>query len=144
MLRHFGQLRGELAIHQLLFQQVALDLAAGGLGDALHRHHLRHFEAGLFVDQPRDGGGQWRELRRVTPMQHEHGELVGLGARRTHAGHHHLAQFHAGRLDGDVLQVMRVVVLAVDEDDLLGAAGDVQLAIDHAGRGRRCAASHRR
>src|SRR5690606_842400 len=69
------------------------------------------------------------ELARLAPVQHEHGELVGLGAGRTYAGNHDLAQFQVGGPDGNVLQVVRVVVLAVDEDDLLRPSGDVELAV---------------
>ena len=45
-----------------------------------------------------------------------------------HARRHHLAELEPFGADGDALDVVRVVVLAVDEDDFLGAAGDEQLA----------------
>ena len=48
-----------------------------------------------------------------------------------HAGGDHLAELEPRRALRDRLEVMRVVVLAVDEDDLLGAPGDVELAAVH-------------
>ena len=45
-----------------------------------------------------------------------------------HAGGHHLAELQALGALRDALDVVRVVVLSVDEDDLLRAAGDVELA----------------
>ena len=48
-----------------------------------------------------------------------------------HAGGHHLAELEPLGADRDALDVVRVVVLPVDEDDFLGAAGDVELAALH-------------
>jgi len=46
-----------------------------------------------------------------------------------HAGGRDLAELEAGLALQQRLEVVRVVVLAVDEDDLLGAARDVDLAV---------------
>ena len=126
--RQLRQLGRVHAIDVVLFEQVALDLAAGGFRDALHRHHVRHFEAGVFVDEPRDLRRDGQELLHVHAMQHEHDEVVGAAVFGAHAGGHHLAELQAFGANRDALDVVRVVVLAVDEDDLLRAAGDVQLA----------------
>ena len=71
-------------------------------------------------------------------------QLVGLGARRAHAGDHHLAQLHAVGALRDGFEIVRVVVLAVDEQDLLGAAGDVGLAVEDQAEIAGAAASHPR
>ena len=54
-----GHLRREHAVHVVLCEQAALDLAAGGLRHALHRHHVRDFEARVFVDEARDLRARW-------------------------------------------------------------------------------------
>ena len=57
-------------------------------------------------------------------MEHEDDQVVGAGALRTHAGGNDLAEFEAVGALRDALDVVRVVVLSVDEDDFLRAAGD--------------------
>ena len=64
-------------------------------------------------------------------MQHEQRQFVRLRAGRARAGGNDLAELKPGRVLGYALDVVRVIVLAVDEDDLLGPAGDVEVAIDH-------------
>ena len=79
----------------------------------------------------------------LAAMQDEHDDVVGLRARRAHAGDDHLAEVEPLGGLGNALQVVRVVVLAVDEQDFLGAPGDEQVALRARRPGRRCAASRR-
>src|SRR6516165_3250770 len=125
--RGLPQLRVELAVGVALFQQVALNLAAGGLGDALHRYDLGHLEPGLLVDEPRYLARERQEVLERAAVQYEHDQLLDLRSARAHAGRDHLAELQARRPLRDGLEIVRVVVLAVDEDDFLGAAGDVEL-----------------
>ena len=121
--RKFGV---ELALDIGLLQKVPLHFAAGGLGDALGRYDLRDLEAGVFVDEPTDRCRGRQEIRHVAAVEHEHDQFLALRARLRDAGGDHLVEFEAGCALCDVLQIVRIVVLAVDEDDFLGAAGDVQ------------------
>jgi hypothetical protein len=58
-------------------------------------------------------------------------QLLDLRSARAHTRSDHLAELQPRCTLRDGLEVVRVVVLAVDEDDLLGAAGDVELALVH-------------
>src|SRR2546430_10793734 len=80
--RELPQVRVELPVRVALLEEVALDLAARGLGDALDRHHLRHLEPGLLVDEARDLGRHRQELRHAATVKHEHHELLDLRAAR--------------------------------------------------------------
>src|ERR1019366_8388992 len=110
-----GQLGIEGTGQILLLEQMPLHLAARGLRDAAHRHDGVELEPGL--------------LAQVAPMQHEHQQQLGLRPGRPDSCHHDLAELQARNGLGDALEIVRIVVLAVDEQDLLVAAGDVQLAL---------------
>jgi hypothetical protein len=66
-------------------------------------------------------GGGAQEIGRLAAVQDENHELVGLCARAAGAGHYDLAQIEPVGALRDRFQVLRVVVLPVDEDDLFGA-----------------------
>src|ERR1700728_494488 len=125
----FGELGTEGAVEILLFEHMALKLAAGGLGDAPHRHYGADLEARVLTDAGRDLARERQERSHVGAMQYKEQQLVGLGADRSQAGDHDLAQLETGYLLGDALQVVWIVILAIDEQDLLVAAGDIQLAL---------------
>src|SRR5215831_1060793 len=91
-LRELAQLRIELAIGEILLQQMALDLAAGGLRDALHRYDLGHLEPGLLVDEPRDLPGERQEVLERATVQHEHHQLLDLRPARAYPGSDDLAE----------------------------------------------------
>ena len=55
-------------------------------------------------------------------MQDEYRKLFALGSGRAHAGHHHFTEIEAGRAPCNVPQVIRIIVLTVDDDDFLGSA----------------------
>ncbi len=126
--RELLQVRVKLAVDEAFFQQVTLNLAAGCFRDPLDGNHFRHFEPHLLVDEPAHLRGNGQKLLHVTPVQHKHDQLLSLGAAWARAGRHYLAQLQTRHTLGNRLQVVRIVVLAVDEDDLLGAPGDVQVA----------------
>lgn len=92
-----GAQRGELVRvgtgEVLLLEQVSLDLAAGRLGDAAHRHHRADLESGVFTDAARDRVRHRRERRDLAPVQHEYDQRVRVGAGRPHARDHDLAEF---------------------------------------------------
>ena len=129
--RELLQLGVELALEVTLLQQVTLDLAAGRLRDPFDRDDLGHFEAGLLVDEARHLGGDRQELLHAAAMQDKHNQLLGLGVARPDAGSDDLAEIQPLRPLRNRFQVVRVVVLAVDEDDFLGTPGDVQVALEH-------------
>src|SRR5271163_482178 len=106
-----------------------LYLAAGRLWNALGRYDLRDLEAGVFVDEPADRCGGIQEVRHAATVQHEHDQFFALRAGLCDAGGDHFVQFKAGRTMRDVFQIVRVVVLAVDENDFLGAARDVKACL---------------
>ncbi len=98
---------------------MSLDLAAGGLRNALHRHDRRDFQASLLVDQARDLRGRRQKVPHVATVEHKHYELLDLGVARPNTGGYDLAELEALRPLCNRLDVVRVVVLAVDEDDFL-------------------------
>jgi hypothetical protein len=112
-----------------LLEQMPLHLAAGGLRDALDRDHLRNLEAGVLIDQTADRGRRGQEIRDLAPVQHEDHQLLSLGSGLGDTGCNHLVEIQSRGSLGDVFQIVGIVVLAVDENDLLAAAGDVQLAL---------------
>ena len=129
--RELGQIRSNSPSTIGLLQKMPLHLAAGGLRDALDRNDLRHLDAGVLVDQTADGAGGRHEFLESAPVQDEYHELLALGPRFCHAGGHHLVEVEPRRALRDVLQIVGVVVLPVDEDDFLAAAGDVEIALVH-------------
>ena len=108
-----------------------LDLAAGGFRNAFDGHHLCDFESGVFIDEPSHGGGRRQEIAQVAAMEHEHHEFLALGAGFGDAGRHDFVEIEAGCTLCDVLEVVGVVVQAVDEDDFLAASGNVEIALVH-------------
>src|SRR5262245_3809317 len=96
-----------------------LDLAAGGLRDALDGDDRRDFQACLLVDQAGDLSCRRQKILHIATVEHEHHELLDLGVARTHAGGYDLAELEAFRSLRNRLDVMRVIVLAVDEDNFL-------------------------
>ncbi len=70
-----------------------------------------------------------QELRRTRAVQDEHHELIDSAPRGRTPAATTLPSSRPGRALRDRLQIVRIVVLAVDEDDLLGAPGDVELAV---------------
>src|ERR1700758_538660 len=111
--RELGEVCVELAVDVALLEQMSLDLAARGLRDALDGNDFRDLEPGLLVDEPRDLRSERQEIRGPAPVQHEHHELLGLGAAPPHARGDHLAELQSRRALRDGLEVVRVVVLAV-------------------------------
>ena len=96
----------------------------------LYRDDACDLDAGMLVDEMRGARRERQELRHVGAMQHEQHELVGrcAGAWRTAAATT-LPELESRLLLQQRFQIVRVVILAVDEDDLLRAAGDVVLAL---------------
>ena len=94
---------------------------------------MRHLEPGMLVDPPRDLAGQGQEFLHAAAVQDEYREFVSLGTGWAAARGGHLAEFQGVDTLGDRLDIVRIVVLSVDEDDLLGAPGDDQFTrIDQA------------
>src|SRR5579863_6384787 len=123
------QRRVEVTVDMRLFKDMALHLAAGGFRDFLYGNDPRHFQARMFVHKAGDGLGRRYKLGHCAAMQDEYHELFALRAGQAYAGHHHFAEIEAGRASCNVLQVIRIVVLSVDDDDFLGSAGDVELSL---------------
>ena len=121
-----GKIGIELAIDVSLLEQMALHLAAGGLRDALGRNDLSHLETRVLVDEATDCHGGGQEVLYAASMQDEDHEFLTLRAGLGDTGCDHFVEVQSRCALRDVLHVIRVVVLAVDEDDLLGAAGNVQ------------------
>ena len=55
----------------------------------------------------------------------------------------HAPLSHAGQIVDRPLEILRVILAAVDDDEVFRAAADEQLAVRRDSRGRRCAASRR-
>ena len=127
-LRDLGR---ELAVDVGLGERRALQLSAGRLRYAPDRDDARDLDAGVLVDEVRGARRERQEVRHAAAMQDEQHQLVGRCTGIAHAGGDDLAQLESRLLLQHCFQVVRVVVLAVDEDDLLGAAGDVVLALVH-------------
>ena len=83
----------------------------------------------MFVDHARYriGGGQ--EVFHGTAVQHEQRQFVGFGTVRATSGCHNFAKLQARCADSNVFEIVRVIVLPVDEDDFLRAASDDDFAI---------------
>ena len=81
--------------------------------------------------RPRHLAGQRQELGQLTAVQDKDHQLIALGAGGAHTADDDLAQLDAGHLERHGLEIVRIVILPVDEQDLLVAAGDVELALMH-------------
>ncbi len=72
----------------------------------------------------RVGGRQ--ELRHVAAVQYEHHQFLALRTGLGDARDHHFIEVQARRALRNILEIVRVVVLSVDENNFLGAAYDVK------------------
>ena len=59
-------------------------------------------------------------------MQHEHAQLIAIAGGR--CGHGHFARIHDATQRERVLEIMRIEVLPVGKQDVLGASGHMNLA----------------
>ena len=115
----------------------AADLAARGLehGVRRHEHHLvrRVVEEGRgdLVDPPAQRG----ERRGIQVARlGEHDDPLGLGARIDAAEDRHAALAHARQLADRLLELVRVEVASGADDDVLDAAGQVDVAAGDVGQ----------
>src|SRR5207237_8987478 len=129
--RELRELRIELPVRVGLLEPMALDLAAGRLRDALDRDDLRHLESGLFVDEPCDRLRGGEQIRNRAPVQHEDHQLLDFRLAGANPGGDYLAELEPGNALHDRLEIVRVGVLAIDEDDLLRSTGDIELPAVH-------------
>src|SRR5665213_2080202 len=109
---------------------MSLDLAARGLGDTFDGNHLCDLKPRVLIDETCDLGRQRQELGKLAPMQYECHECVGLCAAAADTGNHDLPQVKSCGALRNGLQIMRVVILTVDENDLLRAPRNIELAGD--------------
>ena len=58
-------------------------------------------------------------------MQQENDDLIFIPACHPGTCNHHLAQLNTGMMFGNELEIVRIVILAVDEDNLLFPTGNV-------------------
>ncbi len=127
-----GQESVEPAGFEVARQREALDLAAGRLGKLADREDRGDGNAGALVDDALHLARLRRERRDVVVLgQQEHEDVVGRRVRGAHARRSRAAQFDARVLREHQFDVLREVVLARDEDDLLDAAGDDEFAVEH-------------
>jgi hypothetical protein len=123
--------RRELAAHEALAEGGPLDLADGRLGDVLatHGHEMLrvHADPGEHgrPDPARDVAAGILGSR----CDVEDRELVGVTARRPHGTGRDVGDVDALHLFGDGLDLVTVVVEAVDDDDVLLPPGDGQLTV---------------
>src|ERR1700681_3730703 len=99
-----------------------LDLTARRFRDAFDRHDLRNLKAGMLIDEPRHLSGKRQKLGELTAMQDEDHELIGLRTAATRTCDHDLTEVKTMRALRNRLEVMRIVVLTVDENNLFRAA----------------------
>jgi hypothetical protein len=78
-----------------------------------------------------------QEVGHACAMDHEEGQLLGVGHRTAHARGCDAVGFDVNDLGCDALQVVRVVVLAINDDQILGSASDHQLSVPDEIRGHR-------
>ena len=78
-----------------LLEQMALDLAAGGLRDALTGTTSATSSPVCSLMSRETCARERQEILDAAAVQHEHDQLVGLRAARAHAGGHHLAELQA-------------------------------------------------
>jgi hypothetical protein len=128
---HRAHLGGQLAPQQPAPHGRALDLPARGLVERRpvhgHQHHRREAEAfgEASPDRPDHGG----EVVPVRGDEHHGQPFHAVGARHAERGREALR--HPVDRAGLVLDLVAVVVDAVDDDDLLGAPGDRHPAVGH-------------
>src|SRR5690348_2225166 len=106
-----------------------LDLAARCLRNALHGDYGGDLEPGMLVDQTADLAGRGQKLLHVRTVQHEDDELLRLRIAGTDTGSNHFSELQPWRVLRDRLEIVRVVVLTVDEDDLFRAARNIEIAL---------------
>ena len=107
----------------------ALQLAAGRLRNALHGNDARRLRPRVLVDRciARVASGRKSAMSFRCSTNSTSSSVAAPGARA--AGGDDLAQFESRLGLQHGFEVVRIIVLAVDEDDLLRAAGDVELAL---------------
>src|ERR1700722_5096348 len=103
-----------------------LDLAARRLRNALDGHDLSYLKAGVLIDEPRDLSGHFQEVGEVAAVQDENDEFVGLRPGPPSARDDDLAELEPLGALRDRFQVLRVVVLSVDENNLFRPPGNIQ------------------
>src|SRR5271170_55700 len=125
----FGQCRIEVTVDVRLLQYVTLHFTAGGLRDFPYGNDPGNLQARMFVHQTADRLGRRYKLGHSAAMEDEYHEFLALGAELAYAGHHHFAEIEARRASCNVFQIIRIIVLTVDNDDFLGSAGDIELSL---------------
>src|SRR6202789_1547780 len=116
----------ELAVDEGLRQQVPLDFAAGGLGNTLGRNDLRDLEPRMLIDERADRGCSGQELAHGTAVQYEYAQFLALSIDVGDVRGHHFVEVQSGGMLRDVLEVVGIIILAVDEDDFLAPARNVE------------------
>ena len=89
---------------------------------------MAYLEPGAFVDQAATSFATGRKSSRLPRCSTNSVSSSDLHRAGGAPGRDHLAQFQPGGVLRDALYVVRIVVLAVDEDDLLRPAGNVEPA----------------
>ena len=85
----------------------------------------------MFVDPPGDQIGEGYKVVHAAAMQYKNQQLVCLSTLVPVAGDGDLAKLEATRLLRDRLEIVRVIILAVDKNEFLGAAGYIQVTLGH-------------
>ena len=125
---HRGQRAGQIA----RLAGVALDLAAGGLGNAagLEQHDGRDGQLEVGGDALANRGDDAREVEVAAALDFlDDDQPLGAVLADGERGAGALLARSCGRWSTDALDVLRVVVDAVDDDQVLEPAGDEQLAV---------------
>ena len=108
----------------------ALHLTARCLRDLRHWYDVINLEAGVFSNDVTHLLGQWYKRLQVLSEQYEHQQLLGLFTGRVRSRNDCLAEVQSVDLSNDLFDIVRIVVLAVDDDDVFLSAGDDELVVD--------------
>src|SRR5258706_5141905 len=117
----------QLSRFELRLGLASLHFAAGGFGQAadLNHSHIPHAQARALRDLLRDRAPEQSGVRRFAFGADDQGFFAV--AHDTECDHG--AALHAGYLGHRPFDILRIVVRAMDDDEILAAAADVELAI---------------
>ena len=120
----------ERAVERGRQQLRPLDFTARRLRDTGDRDDRADLEARVFADDVAHFPGERPERRRILAEHHERDQFLGLLAPGGRTRDDHLVEVEFVELGDDLLDVVRIIVLAVDDDDVFLATGQHQRLAD--------------
>src|SRR5210317_301773 len=120
----------ELTVQVALQQLGALYLTAGRLWDTRNWYDCMNFESGVFANDVPHRVNQRPKLINAFSKQHENNEFFSLATFWCGTCNNHFVEIEVRKLRNNFLDIMRVIILAVDNNDVFLAACDYEVTVD--------------